>query len=148
MRKKSGCAVEVILRIFSDHAFQICHRSGEIPQLNLRHPTAIKRIRRVRARGDGLVVTFVGAGELPFLEIQVCQLLVIPCSRVIENDGLEFADAATARENLERRAQEAKIGENFDRDVNNRTQTAAYEDDVEPVSVRAPSNKVDDGNSL
>ena len=53
-----------------------------------------------------------------------------------------------AREHLERRAQQAGVGDDFERDVDERAEAAADDDDPEPVRVGATAREVRDGERL
>ena len=45
-------------------------------------------------------------------------------------------------------AQQDYVGRGFGKQVNQRTQTAAHEDDPEPIVIRTAANEVDNGKEL
>src|SRR5450755_2466110 len=83
-----------------------------------------------------------------FFEVEIAQFLVISGGRIVDDSRLQFADALAARESLERLAQEAGVGNGFDRDVDQGAEPAAAEDDPQPEGVRSPPDEVDNRERL
>ena len=86
--------------------------------------------------------------ELVVLEQQIAELFVVADRRVVDDRGLQLLDVPAAREDLERRAQQARVGDDFERDVDERAEAAADDDDPEPVRIGPTAREVRDRERL
>ena len=128
-----------------------CSRSAggrrEIVERHLAERPAIARIDRV-GPGQDAVEASSRPRELPVVEIQIAELLVVADRRVVDDRAFELLDPLAAREHLERPAQQAGVGHDLDDDVDERAKAAAHQDDPQPERVRPPPHEVQDGDRL
>jgi hypothetical protein len=73
--------------------------------------------------------TAAGLRILLVLEIQVAELFVVADGGVVDDCGLQLLDVAAPREDLEARAQQRRVRDDFDQDVGGGAEAAADQDD-------------------
>ena len=70
-------AMEVVVGIGGDGAFEIGDSGGEISERNFGNAAAIESIGRIGARGNGFVVGGAGAGEISVVEIEKTEFFIV-----------------------------------------------------------------------
>jgi len=148
VREQRGAAIEVVLGIASVHLCEITGRSLEIPELDLGDTASVLRVVRVHPWRDGLVVRGARLGPLPFLEIQVRELLVIPRGGILQNQRFEILDPLLAPEGIEGLPDQAEIRNYFEEDIDRSTEGTEEHDHVQPDRVGSPLDEVDDRDRL
>ena len=145
--EKASRPVEVVPRFLLHHALQVGDRRIKIAELHFAHAPPVKRIRRIGSRRNRAVIAGPRLREISVFHVQVGQFLVVSRGRVVEHGRLQFMDALASRKDLERLAQQSQIGKRLHHQVNRRAQRPQEENDVEPISIRASPNKVNDRQS-
>jgi hypothetical protein len=82
-------------------------------------------------------------GRASFLEIQIRQLFEVADGRVVKDGCLELVDSATTRKPVERTSQQIHVGKNLRDDIDQRPESAAKQDDPEPVGVGPSADEMD-----
>src|SRR5271168_5042437 len=109
--------MKVIRGILRDHLFKIGQGSAKVTHESCSHPSTVKRVERVGAGRDRLVVTLAGSSVLPFFEIQIGEFLIISRGGVIQNGGFEFVNPPAPGKYLEGLAHQASVRNDFRNDV-------------------------------
>src|SRR5439155_8447962 len=97
---------------------------------------------------DGFVVGIAGGLQFLLLEVEIAQLFIVSCRRVVADGCLKLSDALTAGEAFERLTGESDIGQRFGKEVDGCADGSQKQDDVDPIVVRPPANEMDDRQSL
>jgi len=142
-------AMEVVLRILRNNQLQIDQGGGEIVQPKFGQRPTVVRMQRVRPSGsDHLVIELPRAREPPFVQILVGELFEVADGRVVEDRRFEIADSAPASHRIEGAAQQARIRNNLGDDVDERAETAADENDPEPVGLGPAPDEMQNSDGL
>src|ERR1700686_4424621 len=126
-----------------DGALQVGDRGREVSEFDFGDAATVERVGVIRPRGDGLVVTGAGAREIAVIEVQQPKLFVVAGRWIVEDGAFQFLDAPTAREELKRTRQQARVGDDFHEDVDERSDLLK-EGKTNPKEVWTSADDVDD----
>ena len=141
-------ALVVVLGVTRDDGLEIGGGGLEIVQRDCGQRATVQGIDRVLRLRDHPIETVARPRELPVVEIQIAELLIVADRRIVDNGGFQGLDPFTAREDLKRAAKQAGVGNDLDENVGERTEPPEHEDDPEPVRVRPAAHEVHDGKEL
>jgi hypothetical protein len=71
-----------------------------------------------------------GLTEVAVVHVEVAELFIVSGGGVLADDGFELADTFAAREELERVAEQAEVGERLDAEIDERADGSEEDDDV------------------
>src|SRR5581483_9012247 len=147
-REQAEGASVVVLAGVGDNALQVLRGRGPIAQLQFGEGAAIVVVRRAGARRDRLGVSLARFGKAPFLAVQVGQLLIVSRRGIVEDDGLQLANALAPRKDFERLLHQHDVGRGLNQQVGERAESAAQEDDPEPVVFGTAAREVNQRQQL
>src|SRR5579863_1543623 len=134
--------MKVVIRIGSDGALQVGYSRRKVPEFNLSDSPAVKRVDMVGSRRNGLVVTRARPRIVAVVQIKQSQFFVVSRRRIVEDDALQFVDAPPPWKYLEGTAQQPRVRNHFDDDIN-QSPNRMNQDHPYPEIVRPPPDEVD-----
>src|SRR6266481_5243776 len=146
--QQSRSSVIVEFPVCGDDALQVRNRPRQIVQSERTLRARIKCVGRSASCVDGMSERIAPLREFPLIFVQFAQLFVIRRRRIIYDVRFDFLNARSPPKSLKHATKQSQIGQHFREDVNSGARRSEKKDDVKPIVLRPPPDKVHDRQAL
>ena len=148
MREQTGRTLEIVVRLFAHHAFEVGQGRRCVSKKHGANATSVKWVERIGTGGNGFIEGDAGFRQLAVVHVKITEFFIIPRRRIVANRGFEFTDALAARKNFEGLSEQSDVGQRLDNEIDERSRCAKKQDDEDPVVIRPAADKMDNRQPL
>src|SRR5581483_1175473 len=147
-RQQAGGAMEVVVVVGGNDPLEIRDGACVVAEADGAERAAIVGIDPVPPGGDGAIEANSRLLEVTTLKVQVAEFLVVGGRGIYGDFGLKLADALPARKHPKGVLQQSQIGRRLHYQVHQRAQSAAQDDNPQPVGIGTAADEVNHRQTL